>query len=202
MYKSQLEERLKKQEMLENEIRAIEEELRVAIDPESLPKTGSGVLSWPLDQNIITQYFGNTEFATQNPQIYGGKGHNGIDLRASIGTAIKAAADGYIVDVGNTDAACRGVSYGEWALIEHQNNLSTLYAHLSLIKVKKGDNIKRGQIIGYSGNSGYATGPHLHFAVFASKAVKVDFLKSKVCGTMMKMPLAPYNAYLNPLSYL
>ena len=203
LYKNLLEERLKKQEALEQEISAIEEEIRIAIDPESLPKSGAGVLLWPLEQPIvITQYFGNTAFATQNPQIYGGKGHNGIDFRASIGTAIKASEDGIVRDIGNTDIACDGVSYGEWALIDHSNNLSTLYSHLSLIKVKSGSNIKKGDIIGYSGNSGYTTGPHLHFAVFASKAVKVDSMRSKVCGTMMKLPLAPYNGYLNPLSYL
>lgn len=201
-YKSRLKERLKKQEALEKEISAIEEELRVAIDPESLPKAGSGVLSWPLDEITITQYFGNTAFATKNPQIYGGKGHNGVDFRASIGSSVKAGADGLVRDIGDTDIACDGVSYGKWVLVDHSNNLSTLYAHLSLIKVKNGDKIEKNQAIGYSGATGYVTGPHLHFTVFASKAVKVDTMKSKVCGTIMTLPLAPYNAYLNPLSYL
>ncbi len=202
LYKNLLNDRIKKQEDLEKEMKLIEEALKVAISPDYLPKTGQGVLSWPVRDPVITQYFGNTEFATKNPQVYKGMGHNGIDLRASIGTQITASADGKVLDTGNTDAACKGVSYGKWVLIEHSNNLTTLYTHLSLIKVKNGDILKRGDVMGYSGDTGFVTGPHLHFAVFASKAVKADYVKSKVCGTMMKLPLAPYNGYLNPLSYL
>lgn len=201
-YQQLLEDRLRKKNALEEELRAIEEEIRVTIDPESLPRTGSGILAWPLDEIKITQYFGNTAFATANPQIYNGNGHNGIDLRAAPGTQIKAAEDGVVVGVGDTDAQCAGVSYGKWVLIEHPNNLSTLYAHLSLSRARRGDHVSKGDIIGYSGNTGYTTGPHLHFAVFASKGVKVDQYRSRVCGTLMTLPLASYNSYLNPLSYL
>ena len=202
VYKKILDDRLKKKEALEDEIRVIEEELRVTIDPSLLPSSGTGALDWPLDEMVITQYFGNTPFATANPQVYSGRGHNGIDFRASIGTPAKAAGEGVVAGIGDTDKECAGVSYGKWVLIEHPNNLVTLYAHLSLIKVKKGDYVQKRQIIGYTGNSGYTTGPHLHFATFASGAVTVSQIKSKVCGTMMTLPIAPYNGYLNPLSYL
>jgi len=201
-YKKLLADRMAKQQALENEISVIEQQIRVEIDPNSLPQPGSGVLLWPVDIPIITQYFGNTPFATQNPQIYGGKGHNGIDLRASVGTPIKSAQTGVVTDTGNTDAYCNGVSYGKWVLIKHDNNLSTLYAHLSLIKVSPGETVQIGQIIGYSGDTGYTTGPHLHFTVFATPAVSIGALKSKICGTTMKLPISPYNGYLNPLSYL
>jgi len=201
-YKKLLADRLAKQQALEDEISVIEQQIRVEIDPNSLPKTGSGVLFWPVDNPIITQYFGNTSFATQNPQVYGGKGHNGLDLRASIGTPIKSAQIGVVADIGNTDAYCNGVSYGKWVLIKHDNNLSTLYAHLSLIKVSSGTTVQAGQIIGYSGDTGYSTGPHLHFSVFAAPAVSIGAIKSKICGTTMKLPISPYNGYLNPLSYL
>lgn len=202
IYKNILDEKLKKQKALEKEIKSIEEEIKIAIDPKSLPKPGSGVLSWPLETNTITQYFGNTPFATQNAQIYGGNGHNGIDLRASIGTPVKSSGDGKITGTGNTDIACKGASYGKWVLVEHNNNLSTLYAHMSVIKVRIGDTVKNGDFIGYSGDTGYITGPHLHFAAFASKAVEIKTIQSKACGTMMTLPIAPYNGYLNPLSYL
>ena len=87
--------------------------------------------------------------------------------------------------------------------MEHDNNLSTLYAHLSLIRVDAGDAVQAGDLLGYSGNTGYSTGPHLHFAVFASKAVRVTSeYKSKICGTLLTLPLSPKNGYLNPLSYL
>jgi murein DD-endopeptidase MepM/ murein hydrolase activator NlpD len=201
-YQQLLKERLVRQKELAEEIAAIEEQIRIEIDPTSLPKSGSGVLLWPLDEVHITQYFGETPFATKNPQVYNGKGHNGIDLRADIGTPVKAAASGVVTAIGDTDKQCRGVSYGKWILIEHNNNLSTLYAHLSLIKVKNKQKIAAGEIIGYSGNSGYVTGPHLHFGVFATKAIDRFEYKSKICGTIMNLPIVSSNGYLNPLSYL
>lgn len=201
-YQELLTDRRTKKEALEAEIRGIEEELRITIDPESLPRMGSGVLSWPLAKVFITQYFGNTPFATQNPQIYNGGGHNGIDLRASVGTPVKSASDGRVAAWGDTDRACAGVSYGKWVLVEHDNNLSTLYAHLSYVQVSVGEALKSGQTLGYSGNTGYSTGPHLHFTVFATKGVQLKNIKSRVCGTMMYLPVASFNGYLNPLSYL
>ncbi len=204
-YKKMLAERLAKKVELENEILDFESQLRVAVDASLLPKAGKGVLAYPLDSVRITQHFGNTSFSTQNPQVYSGMGHNGIDFGVVTGTSVKSAADGVVVDTGNTDSACYGVSYGKWVLIRHGNGLSTLYAHLSLIKVKPGEGVERGGVIGYSGNTGYTTGPHLHFTVYASQAVHVSGpteYKSKVCKTYMKLPLAPRNGYLNPLSYL
>ncbi|MEK7558534.1 MAG: peptidoglycan DD-metalloendopeptidase family protein [Patescibacteria group bacterium] len=204
-YKKILEDRLAKKEQLEAEIFDFESKLQVEIDPTSLPKVGKGILSWPLEAIKITQYFGNTPFASKNPQVYNRKGHNGIDLRASVGTKVLASLSGRVVDTGNTDTACYGVSYGKWVLIEHNNGLTTLYAHLDLIKVIKDQAVEKGQVIGYSGNTGYSTGPHLHFAVFASKAVHVSGLteyRSRTCGTYLKLPVSPINGYLNPLSYL
>ena len=204
-YKKLLADRLVKREALEREVAEFESLIRVEIDPNSLPKAGSGVLSWPLDSVKLTQYFGNTPFASKNPQVYNGGGHNGIDLRASVGTPVKSAGFGTVVDSGDTDASCDGVSYGKWVLIKHNNGLSTLYAHLSLIRAYKNEEVSTGDVIGYSGNTGYSTGPHLHFAVFASSAVRVSGgteYKSKICGTYMKLPLSSKSGYLNPLSYL
>lgn len=204
-YKKILADRMAKKERLEREVLDFESKLKADVDISKLPKTGKGVLAWPLSTVKITQYFGNTPFATANSQIYSGMGHNGIDLGATTGTPLKSAADGIVVDTGDTDTACYGVSYGKWVLIKHNNGLSTLYAHLSLIKAYAGQPVNTGDTIGYSGNTGYSTGPHLHFAVYASSAVKVSGpteYKSKVCGTYMKLPVAPKNGYLNPLSYL
>lgn len=202
-YKKLLADRIAKQKALEQEILDIEEQIKVEIDPKSLPPSGTGVLKWPLDGKIfITQYFGNTAFATANPQVYNGGGHNGIDFRATVGAPIKAAKEGIVKGVGDTDKNCNGVSYGKWVLIEHPNNLTTLYAHLSLIKVSPGQNVDAGEIIGYNGETGYTTGPHLHFTVFATPGVKISQIRSKICGTLMTLPVAAKNSYLNPLSYL
>ncbi len=201
-YKKLLDEQLERRNALEQELQNFEAQLRVEIDPTSLPRPGKGVLRWPLSLVTITQYFGNTSFATKNPQIYNGGGHNGIDLRASPGTIVMSAANGIVVDTGDTDRQCPRASYGKWVLVRHFNGLTTLYAHLSLIRAVRGQEVSAGEAIGYSGNTGYSTGPHLHFTVYASSAVSVVSKQSRVCGTTLTLPAAPLNGYLNPLSYL
>ena len=202
-YKNLLADRIAKQKAFEDEIKEFEDQIRLEIDPSALPKAGSGVLKWPLSFIKITQYFGNTAFATANPTVYNGGGHNGVDFKAAIGTAVMASKEGVVAGVGNTDQSCNGVSYGKWVLIKHPNNLSTLYAHLSIIKVSSGQPVETGQLVGYSGDTGYATGPHLHYGVFASEGIEIKSYRSKICGTNMIMPVkTKNNAYLNPLSYL
>lgn len=202
-YQQLLAERLKKKQEVEAEIAALESQIKTIIDPASLPAIGAGVLKWPLSKITITQYFGNTAFASANPQVYNGRGHNGVDFSAPVGTPVLAAASGTVMGTGDTDTACAGASYGKWVLIKHPNGLATLYAHLSLIKVASGQTVETGEVIGYSGNTGYSTGPHLHFTVYAAQGVKIGTLQSKVagCGTYT-LPLSPQSGYLNPLSYL
>lgn len=201
-YQKLLADRKKKKTELESEILDVEAKLSTIVDVSKLPKFGKGVLQYPLTSVVITQYFGNTAFSTRNPQVYNGSGHNGIDFGTRVGTPILAAASGVVIGTGDTDVACNGTSYGKWVLIRHNNGLSTLYAHLSVISVSKGDQVTSRQRIALSGNTGYSTGPHLHFTVFASDAVQVTNYRSKVCGTNITMPIAPRGGYLNPLSYL
>lgn len=201
-YQKLVAERKKKKNDLEAEMLDVEAKLQTIVDVSKLPKFGKGVLQYPLENVIITQYFGNTPFASKNPQVYNGSGHNGIDFGTKVGTPILASAAGVVLGSGDTDASCGGVSYGKWILIKHNNGLSTLYAHLSVIQVKTGEAVTAKQKIGLSGNTGYSTGPHLHFTVYASDAVQITNYKSKVCGTNMTMPIAPRAGYLNPLSYL
>lgn len=194
-----------KKDQLESEMLDVESKLRVIVDSSKLPPTGKGVLQYPVKDVVITQYFGNTPFASKNSQVYNGGGHNGIDFGARVGTAIYSAGAGIVVGTGNTDTSCSGVSYGKWVLIRHANGLTTLYAHLSVIQVNAGDKVVSRQKIGLSGNTGYSTGPHLHFTVYASDSIHISGpteYKSKICGTYMIMPLAPRAGYLNPLSYL
>lgn len=200
-YQDLLAEVERKREALQQEINSLEAGLKISFDLSLLPKAGTGTLGWPLpDPIFITQYFGSTSFARSG--AYNGKGHNGIDFRAAVGTPVFSAEGGVVRAAGDTDTACRGASYGRWVLIDHNNNLATLYAHLSLIKVKSGDSVKRGDLIAYSGKTGYATGPHLHLTVFAKQAVEVGQLKSRVCKTIMTLPLSPFGGYINPIDYL
>ncbi len=189
-------------EAFEREVSDLESALKIAIDPNSIPSSGSGVLKWPLDKIKITQYFGNTEFATKNPQVYNGKGHTGVDFAASIGTPVKSALSGVVVGIGNTDIARGCYSYGKWIMIKHPNGISTLYAHMSLIVATKGQEVSTGDFIGYSGNTGYTTGPHLHFGVYATEGVRITKLTNSRNCSGVTIPLADPRAYLNPLSYL
>ncbi|KKW20801.1 MAG: Peptidase, M23/M37 family [Parcubacteria group bacterium GW2011_GWF2_50_9] len=199
-YRRILAERVAKRDAFERELLQFEAELRFTVDPSKLPPARSGVLHWPLDSITITQEFGNTAFAKSG--AYNGKGHNGVDFRAPTGTRVKAALSGIVKGVGDTDTVCPGASYGKWILIEHDNGLSTLYAHFSLIKVGEGERVSTGETIGYSGETGYATGPHLHLTVYATQGVRIMSRKSAVCGGSYTMPIADLKAYLNPLSYL
>jgi len=202
-FQTLLAEKLAKKQQVETEMATLEQQIKIAIDTGLLPTVGSSPLSWPVARVIITQYFGNTAFANAHTVLYNGRGHNGVDLGVSLGSAIVAPADGVVEGAGNTDTACQGASYGKWILIKHNNGLSTLYGHLSAIKVAEGQTVTRGEMIGLSGNTGFSTGPHLHFGVYASEGVKVSSIQSKVrgCG-VYRVPLASYNAYLNPLAYL
>lgn len=201
-YQKLLQEKTALRDAFEQELLDFESELKLLKDPSSIPDARFGELDWPLDSVFITQYFGNTQFAREHPQAYNGTGHNGIDLRASIGTPVKVARSGEVLGTGNTDTVCPGASYGKWVFLRHDNGLSTLYAHLSVISVSTGDSVQNGSAIGYSGNTGYTTGPHLHFTVYASQGVEILDRKSKVCGGTYRMPVADLRAYLNPLSYL
>lgn len=201
-YKKLLQEKQALHDAFERELLDYESQLKFAIDPSSLPESNSGVLKWPLENVKVTQTFGKTDFSKTHSQVYNGQGHNGIDLRASVGTKVMSALSGKVVGTGNTDTACPGASYGKWVLVEHSNGLSTLYAHLSVIKVVSGQNVNTGDILGYSGDTGYSTGPHLHFTVYATQGVKILSRQSKVCNAKYTMPVASLNAYLNPLMYL
>lgn len=97
------------------------------------------------------------------------KPHTGLDMQASTGTAVHAAADGVIKLAGTS----RG-GYGKQVEIDHGGfGYVTKYAHLSKINIKKGQRVKRGDIIGYSGNTGLSKGPHLHYEIIKN-GTKID----------------------------
>jgi len=98
-----------------------------------------------------------------NPKLKIKQFHTGIDLKASEGTSVLATADGTVIKCEYSDEIN---SFGKTIFIKHNTKYSTFYAHLSEIKVKNGDQVKQGMIIGLVGNSGLSTGPHLHYEVF------------------------------------
>ena len=122
-----------------------------SVNKKNIPtvKPRKGILIWPT-KGTLTSGFGNRN----------GRRHEGIDIAAPKGTPIKAAAAGEVVFSG-----WGPTGYGKMVILEHKNNLTTVYAHNSKILVKKGARVKQGQRISLMGSTGRSTGPHLHFEV-------------------------------------
>ncbi len=202
-YQAQLEAKKTAREQLLKEVQEIETQLQYILDPNSIPKKGTAVFRWPLDNIVITQYFGYTRFALSG--AYNGKAHNGIDLAAPVGTKIFAPLTGTVRNTGNTDLVPGCYSWGQWILIDHPNGLSTLFSHLSHIAVSPGQQVATGDVIGYTGRTGYATGPHLHFTVYVSDAVEVkkfnQFKSVTNCGAALS-PFSAIEGYVDPIDYL
>lgn len=109
----------------------------------------------PLEGAQLTSGFG----MRNHPVLGGRRAHAGIDLAAPTGTPVYATADGII---GRADWYS---SYGLYISINHGASMETRYAHLSRLAVAAGDNVKKGDLIGYVGSTGRSTGPHLHYEV-------------------------------------
>ncbi|HUB53351.1 MAG TPA: M23 family metallopeptidase [Terracidiphilus sp.] len=109
---------------------------------------------WPVQGPI------GSSFGERIDPINGeGKFHSGIDIDAPYGTPVHAAGDGDVSD------ASMGAGYGREVVLNHGHDLLTVYGHLSVIAVLPGQHVTRGEVIGYVGQSGRATGPHLHYEV-------------------------------------
>jgi murein DD-endopeptidase MepM/ murein hydrolase activator NlpD len=109
---------------------------------------------WPLNGRILSR-FGER----QDPFSGEGAFHTGVDISAITGTPVHAAADG-IVYTAEYDSG-----YGKMVVIDHGNGIRTRYAHLSAFEVVAGQEVRRGQVIALSGNTGHTTSAHLHFEV-------------------------------------
>lgn len=203
-YQKILSEKQKAKANFESALNNLQSQLQYQIDPSKVTPPGKGVLRWPVDNARLTQQFGDTAFSRSG--AYNGKGHNGIDIAASIGTPLKAALTGTVLATGNTDAVRGCYSFGKWVMIKHNNGLNTMYAHLSQVGVKAGQTVSTGQVIGYAGDTGYATGPHLHFGVYVSADTKIITLgeatKASTACSKATMPIVPVSGYLNPMNYL
>jgi murein DD-endopeptidase MepM/ murein hydrolase activator NlpD len=185
---------------LEKEISDYESTLRFRLDPTSIPPRGTKVFSSPLDDMLVTQNFGKT---SGSGRLYASGLHNGTDFRARTPLRVMAMQSGVVAGVGDTDVTCPGASFGKWVLIRYNNGLASVYGHLSLVKTSTGKVVNAGDVVGYSGNTGYSMAPHLHVSVYASAGVSVESRPSKSCsGRTYTLPLAAFNAYLDPMDYL
>jgi murein DD-endopeptidase MepM/ murein hydrolase activator NlpD len=132
------------------------EQAEVTAYSSPIPQRGISVPSrMPLEGAALTSGFG----MRNHPVLGGRRQHQGIDLAAPTGTPVYATADGI---VGRADWYS---SYGLYISINHGASMETRYAHLSRLAVAAGDNVKKGDLIGYVGSTGRSTGPHLHYEV-------------------------------------
>ena len=131
----------------------------------------------------VSQYFG------QNPALYkrfGLAGHNGIDFAMPSLTPILPGVDGVVLRVGFDDNG-----FGHFLQVwDKKQKIVCIYAHLSFVIVKAGALVNRYQVVGFSGSSGYSSGPHLHFGIAPvnDKGQKVE-------------PNNGYSGYINPLEF-
>ena len=124
----------------------------------------TGTLQWPLPvAGTITSQFGHRV----DPITGEVSSHTGTDIACAEGTPILAAADGIVTVANGLDSW--GGSYGYYIQIDHGDGLETLYAHCSSICVTTGQQVQTGQVIGYVGHTGRATGNHLHLEVLINK---------------------------------
>ena len=163
---------------------------------------GEVLLRWPLDQHILTQGW----------HYNSGRSHNGIDLRTQIGnTAVRpvyAAEDGTVSATqlwdGHTTDERSMQSYGNYVDIRHadyrQQSLVTRYAHLFKFIVAKGEKVKEGQLIGYSGDTGNCYGAHLHFEVRYKKrrVHPLNWLDADFAAASTAVRLGGYQSVARP----
>jgi murein DD-endopeptidase MepM/ murein hydrolase activator NlpD len=201
-YQNLLSQSRNEESKIQDEINRLEEAAQAKGGKNIIPN--SGVLAWPMEGKL-TQGYGNTGFRSLGYSF-----HNGIDIAAPAGKPIYAAASGTVNGTGNND----DVAYGNWVTIKHtistkngDQQIVTLYAHLRSMKVKNGQEVAQGDLIGYQGNTGNTTrllygperGYHLHFTVFDASGFKI------VPGTYSKT-YGPYSIptgfTYNPLNFL
>lgn len=138
-----------KTEVLENKVTAEPRAQVAKVGTKQVPAMGSGSFAFPV-VGILTSEFG--------PRW--GTWHQGIDIGAPTGTPVLAADSGMVIFRGWSG------NYGYMVKIDHGGgNIVTLYAHLSAFNVQLGDTVNKGDVIGYVGDTGFSTGPHLHFEI-------------------------------------
>ncbi len=110
----------------------------------------------PVSSGIVTSSYGSRMHPVYSVESF----HSGIDIAASEGSKIYAVLDGTVTDAGYADTA------GYYVRIEHENDKVTLYCHCSELFVEKGINVRKGDVIAAVGQTGLATGPHLHLEYY------------------------------------
>jgi murein DD-endopeptidase MepM/ murein hydrolase activator NlpD len=201
-YQKLLSQSKNEEDKIEQEIQDLDNAIRAKLGNRTIAAT-KGDLAWPMT-GIFTQGYGNTGFTALGYNF-----HNGIDIAAPPGTPIYAAASGTVTSCDTGEAA-----YGNWCAIKHNIDtkngkrcIVTLYAHMRSFKVKAGQQVSQGDLVGYEGNTGNTTrllygkerGYHLHFTVFDCEGFGISQgTYSKTYGRYT----VPYGYTYNPMNFL
>jgi murein DD-endopeptidase MepM/ murein hydrolase activator NlpD len=129
------------------------------MSPEALRMSLGELFIFPVRKDISSNFGWRKDPFTGEPRY-----HKGVDLKANMGTPVKASLDGTVSLLMRNDR-----EYGNYVIMKHPNGYSTLYAHLSAFSVKQGDRVAQGQKIGEVGSTGRSTGPHLHFSLYKNQ---------------------------------
>jgi len=144
--------------------RKIDELIEKQVRRGNIPSKFSGQMRWPMDDFTVSNNFGCSSYQGYAPGHGCAHFHNGVDMVASYGAKVKAAAPGTVVYVGWNWAD--GSDPAWIVVIAHSASLRTWYAHMQPKRpVSVGDHVKKGQVIGYEGSTGRSTGAHLHWMV-------------------------------------
>jgi len=155
-------------------LNALKGELAGRVEP-ALARTLAREAATPRGLPLYVRTYIASGFGVRkNPFGRGYEFHDGVDLPAWYGTPIHATAPGVVVEAGWSRI------FGRYVKIRHGYGYATLYGHMSRIKVRRGQRVERGQVIGYVGSTGRSSGPHVHYTVFVGgRAVSpVPYLKT------------------------
>jgi murein DD-endopeptidase MepM/ murein hydrolase activator NlpD len=186
-YEGLVDDLQKQREEIDSEIEDIEAGKINSL--EDLPSYKKGLLDYPVKSVRISQGYGKTSFSGK---AYASGKHNGLDFAGVAGTTIMAAGNGRVVGTGDLGR----YAYGRWVAIDHGNGIVTLYGHMRKITTSRGASVKEGDKIGEMGSTGYSTGTHVHFTVFAASSYEL------LPSTKVKGLRIPVGATVNPSVYL
>ena len=142
---------------VQDNIREIKQPFLDALQRTSEMRRWNTGFSYPLDAIDITDFFGQRRVYTNYTTPF----HSGVDLKASLGTFIYSVSEGQVLWGGDSKLYFEGNA----VVVDHGQEIISMYLHLDSVEVGVGDKVERNQILGRSGTSGFGTGPHLHFAV-------------------------------------